>query len=184
MVTGITGSDLPGVPPTLDTNPDVRQPTNTNQVGSTNFRFFLHRAPAVTYFCQSVTLPGIDVDGVEQETFFSSAKHPGFKPTFGDFSIKFLIDEDLQNWREIHDWMKSYGGFEDFDGFTEPIADHFSDATLMITTSGMNANLEVTFKSCFPTSLGSIEFDSGVDDIEALTTDITFAFDSYSIVKL
>jgi hypothetical protein len=184
MSTGITGSDLPGVPSSLGVSPDKRQPTNTNQVGSTNYRFFLHRAPAVTYFCQSVILPGVDIDALEQETFFASVKQPGYKPNFSDFTIKFLIDEDLQNWREIYDWMKSYSGFEDFDGFTSPEADHFSDATLMILTSGMNANLEVTFKNCFPTSLGSIEFDSSIDDIEALTTDITFAFDSYSINKL
>ena len=48
----------------------------------------------------------------------------------------------------------------------------------------MNPNVEITFKDCWPSSLGAVEFDSAVTDLEALNVDVTFAFDSYSVVKL
>ena len=36
----------------------------------------------------------------------------------------------------------------------------YSDATLFANTSSNNANVEFQFQDCFPTSLGSIEFNS------------------------
>ena len=179
---GLSGSDLPGVPITLDPNPLNRQPTNTNYLQPTSFKFFLHRNPAVTYFCQSANVPGIELGVIEQPTnMFTAVKQINSKPTYGDLTIGFAVDEKLTNWLEIHDWMRSVSNFEDFDDFITPTEDHFSDATLMVTTSGMNSSVEITFKNCFPTTLGAIEFDSTVSEMEPLVAEVVLAYDTYSI---
>jgi len=178
---GVTGSDLPGVPTTLDPNPLNRQPTNTNYLQPASFRFFLHRNPAVTYFCQSTSLPSIELNAIEQLNMFASAKQIANKPVYGDLDVTFAIDEKLQNWLEIHDWMKSISNFEDFESYVVPDEDHFSDATLMIMTNAMNPSVEVTFKNCFPIALSEIEFDSTVSEVEPLTATVTLAYDTYSL---
>ena len=185
MAVGTTqGVDLPGVPPTLKASPKDRQPDNPNYLNPTYFRFFLNRVPAVTYFCQAVNLPGISIEPIDQDTFFANAKHIGSKASFDELSLRFVVDEDLQNWREIHDWIRSISNAEDFHDYIQPEADHVSDAVLTILTSGMNANLEVVFKNCFPTSLGGIEFDSAVTDMDSITSEISLSYDSYEIRKL
>ena len=185
MVTvGATGSDLPGVPHNLAGSPKDRQPTNQNALNPTFFRFYLHRVPAVTYFCQSANIPGLSVDPIDQDTFFTNARHPSSKPSYEDLNLTFIVDEDMVNWREIYDWMNSFSNKDDFVQYVPNESDHFSDATLSILTSGINANLEVTFKNCFPISLGGVNFDSSVTDMDTITSDLTLAFDSYEIRKL
>tara|TARA_Y100000310_G_C20436301_1_gene693894 strand:+ start:215 stop:772 length:558 start_codon:yes stop_codon:yes gene_type:complete len=183
ITAGITGSDLPGVPPT-SSDINVRQPSNTSYLHPTCFRFYLGRVPAVTYFCQAVNLPSIDLPPIERPNMFADVKEIIGKPTYGDLTVRFLIDEDMENWRAIHDWMRDISAFEDFREVIVPESDHKSDARLVILTNGMNPNVEVTFKDCWPTSLGAMEFDSAVTDLEALNVDVTFSYDSYSVVKL
>jgi|TARA_Y100000034_G_C6821721_1_gene370139 hypothetical protein len=178
---GVTGSDLPGVPTTLDPNPLNRQPENTNYLQPTAFRFFLHRNPAVTYFCQSTSLPGIELGAIEQSNMFANVKQINSKPVYENLNVTFTVDEKLKNWLEIHDWMRSVSNFEDFDDYIIPEGDHFSDATLIITTNAMNPSVEVSFKNCFPVSLSAIEFDSTVSEIEPLSSTATFAYDTYSL---
>ena len=181
---GITGSDLMGTPAHLSPNPTDRQPTNTNYLNPTFFKFYIGRVPAVTYFCQAVEMPGVELTVEEQETYFTPANHPSSKPDYGDLSIRFIVDEDLSNWRQIHDWMKEISNFNNFDDHTEDHNEHCSDATLMFLTSGMNANIEVLFKNCWPVSLGGIALDSAVESMDNITSDLTLSFDSFEIRKL
>ena len=34
---------------------------------------------------------------------------PGGGVTFGDFSVRFIVDEDLKNYYSIHSWMRDNG---------------------------------------------------------------------------
>tara|TARA_Y100000310_G_C20625204_1_gene785460 strand:+ start:549 stop:1109 length:561 start_codon:yes stop_codon:yes gene_type:complete len=184
ITAGISAGDLPGTPSTLSADINVRQPSNTSYLHPTAFRFYIGRVPSVTYFCQAATLPSIDIASIERPNMFSDIKEVSGKPTYGDLTIRFLIDEDMENWRSIHDWMRDISAFEDFRDVIKPDSDHKSDVRLVILTNGMNPNVEVAFKDCWPSSLGAIEFDSAVADLENLTSEVTFAYDTYSIVKL
>jgi hypothetical protein len=184
MAIGVTGPDLIGIPPSLSLSPKDRQPTNTNYLNPSFFRFYLQRVPGVTYFCQAVNLPGLSVPSISQSTFFADAKQVGAKPSYEDLTVRFIVDEDLSNWREIHDWIKSFANSDNFNDFITPEKDHFSDATLSLTTSGMNSNVEVQFKNCFPTSISSLDFDSAITDLESMTAEVTFSYDTYKITKL
>lgn len=177
---GITGSDLPGIPPSLPADINQRQIANTSLLGPTSFRMVMNRVPEVTYFCQSANIPSISVDAIDRSNMFVDVKEIG-KPSFGDFTVTFLIDEEMKNWRAVYDWMKSIAAFEDFTEIEEQYADHKSDVILMVTTAGMNPNIEITLKGCFPTDLGAVAFDSTTTDIEPITADLTLAFDSYDV---
>jgi len=181
---GLTGPDLLGIPVDLPFSPKDRQPTNTNYLNPTFFRFYLQRVTGVTYFCQAVNLPGLSVPSLSSSTYFADAKYAGAKPNYDDLTVRFIVDEDLVNWREIHDWMKSFANSDDFLDYSGSEDKHHSDATLALTTSGMNTNLEVKFKNCFPINLSSIDFDSAVTDLDSITAEVTFSYDTYEIVKI
>ena len=185
MVTaGITGSDLLGVPASLPVDINSRQPSNTSYLHPTAFRFYLGRIPSVTYFCQAANIPSMDVAELEFTNMFANIKECSGKPAYGALTIRFLIDEDMENWRAIHDWMRDISLFENNTEILKPESDHKSDARLVVLTNGMNPNVEVTFKDCWPTSIGEVSFDSAVTDLENLNVDVTFAFDSFDVVKL
>ena len=176
----VNATHFMGIP--LDIN--ARQPSNDNLLLSTGFRFFLTRLPHTTYFCQSANLPDISLGEVEQPTPFVPIKMPGNVFTYGDLEISFIVDEDMGNWREIHDWMRSLKNIDHYSEFETDIDTHFSDAKLIILNSAMKANLEVTFKGVFPKSLGGIQFTSDTTDSNQVLTTATFAYTSYDIVKL
>ena len=184
ITAGITAGDLPGIPPTLSADINLRQPSNTSYLHPTAFRFYLGRIPAVTYFCQAVNLPSIELPTLVHSNIFADIKEASGKPIYGDLSVRFLVDEDMVNWKALHDWMRDISDFEDFRDIITPESDHKSDARLVVLSNGMNPNVEITFKDCFPTSLGSLDFDSATTDLEAMTATVTLAYDTYSVVKL
>ena len=177
---GITGSDLPGVPPGLPADINLRQLSNTSLLGPTSFRMVMNRVPTVTYFCQSANIPSMSIEAIDRSNMFVDIKEIG-KPSFGDFSVSFLVDEEMKNWKAVYDWMRSIAAFEDFTEIEKQYADHKSDVILMVTTAGKNPNIEFTFKGCFPTDLGAIEFDSTTTDIDPVAADLTLAFDSFDL---
>lgn len=159
-----------------------RQPDNQNPLFNTEFRFTMQRIPAVTYFCQSAGLPGVNVGEIQQENYFAPIKRPG-SFTFDDFTISFVVDEELKNWLEIYDWMRSATNAEDFSEFEGP-DQYFSDATLIITNSAMRGKMVVTFKELFPKVLSGIDFTSTSTDAEPMIATCTFAYSAYDIERL
>ena len=183
VTAGITAGDLPGVPPTLPADINLRQPSNSSFLHPTAFRFYVSRVPAVTYFCQAINIPNIEIEEIPFTTTMALHKEIGGNITYGSLSARVLVDEDMETWRGMYDWIKD---ISKTDNDLEIIDDddHRCDLRLLVLTNGMNANVEFTFKQCWPSSLSEINFDSAVTDLENLTFDITFSYNSFSVKKL
>ena len=50
-------------------------------------------------------MPSIDVSS----PFRSLPIIPGGGVSFGDFTVRFIVDEDLKNYYSIHSWMRDNG---------------------------------------------------------------------------
>ena len=81
----------------------------------------MDRTPNVQYFCQSVNLPDITIGVKEIQTPVKEYQVPGDKMTFGDLSLTFLINENMDNFYEIYDWMKGLTNPKNFDQFPKYI---------------------------------------------------------------
>jgi hypothetical protein len=160
----------------------ANQPTNTNFQESTAFRLSIRKIPNTIYFCQSVNLPGLSIDKVSQDTPFTPVSYPGTSVTMEDFRIKFLVAEDLSNWLEIYNWIRSCSTVKDFSEIVSLETSLSSDATLSLLSSKNNLNFNVRFTNLFPTSLGSIDFDYSQTDVIPLSCDVTFAYTYYDVV--
>ena len=172
-------------------NSQQRQPKTHNQLLPTSYKFVLARAPQLTYYCQSLSLPTISTETITQESPFTDISNPAGKISFEDLTINFVVDEKMSNWLEIYNWMTSLVPVDRLEEHSESAntgvvypKDRFSDLSVVITTNQSNAQVVVDFKNAFPVSLGEIEFTSVGSDIDPVSSNVTFSYDTYSISTL
>jgi hypothetical protein len=131
---------------------------------------------------------------VPLETPFTRIPFPGDRVEFQDFIVRFIIDEDMLNFREIFKWMQGLGFPDDFDQFkalktTDPAnqgpdSGIKSDATLIVLTGSYTPKIKVSFKDCFPMMLSAVNFDTANEDIMYIQADATFSYRSFDIENI
>ena len=195
---------------TTETSPLNRQPTALDYSSPTQFRFLINQLPKVQYFTVTANVPGLTLGDATYATPLKDIPLPGEKITYDDLTITFIVDENLENYIEIHNWLTSLGFPKDrsqFKTFREstsnlknttvgtstdigdvkPITSDtpmFSDCVLTILSNKNNPVAECRFADCFPTSLGALEYTQNTTDVDYLTVDVTFKYKIYEIHSL
>ena len=172
----------------LELNAELRQPKTTNGLLPTSYKFTLARAPQLTYFCNSLSIPTLSLEKGMQLTPMTDVSHPAGVMGFEDLTINFIVDEQMSNWIEVYDWMKSLVPSDVAElrndikktGIVEP-KNRFSDLSVIVTTNQSNGQIIIKFKNAYPISLGEIEFTSIVSDVDPVTSNVSFAYDTYSV---
>ena len=194
------------------TNSYSRQPAKQDYADPTKFKFSIIKLPKVEYFCTQVNLPGISIsDNYSQPTPFRDIPLPGEKLSYEPLSVTFIVDENLENYQEIHGWLRGIGfpgGHEEFKNLLDGGSDRFptsssttlgdagrvkfnapdtggifSDATLNILTSKNNPVTEVRFSDVFPISLSALQYDQQANDTDYLTATVTFNYKLYDFAS-
>ena len=187
-------------------NVNTREPSVLDYASPIQFRFKCSKLPTVEFFCQTANIPGIGLGVADVETPLKSIPFPGDKVTYQDLAISFLVDENLNNYKEIHDWIIGLGapqnhtqfstlrdtGTDRFPGQTTnspnnntiPDGGTYSDATLTVLNSKNIAVTEIRFHNIFPTSLGALSYDVQASDVNYLSTSVDFSYMYYEIVHL
>ena len=190
-----------------------RQPTKLDYSSPTQFRFQITKLPKVEYFCTAANLPGISLSTRIQQTPLADIPQPGEKLDYQTLRVTFMVDENLENYREIHGWLTGLAFPEDHSEYqrilgsgadrfptssganqrTDPgkvkygASDQgaiFSDATLNILTSKNNANVEVRFSDVFPTTLSGLDYNQQATDVEYLTATVDFEYKRYEFATV
>ena len=156
-----------------------RYPERINALLPTYYRFSINRLPNTMYFCQTASLPTVTMSEVLMPTPFMAIKNPS-KLDFDELSITFVVDEEMKNWLEIFNWMRSVTNVEDYNEFKAPNT-HLSTANLVILNSAKQPKINVTFEGLYPRTLGSVDFSSTVIDPEPFQCTATFAYRNYNI---
>jgi hypothetical protein len=60
-------------------------------------------------FGNSANIPGMTLGIANQPTYLKDIPTPGDKIEFDDFTIRFLVDENLENYMEIQNWIRGLG---------------------------------------------------------------------------
>ena len=181
------------------------QPTNRNYLTPTGFTFQVHKAPKITFYGQEVTLPGITLPTVAQNTYLKENPLPGDILEFEDLRFKFLIDVGLENYMQIQDWMRALGFPESLNEIYEwqfeddpyqpqwgpdigqPYKSQlnlYSDGTLTILDQLNNPKFKVVFKDLFPTSLSTLTFNSTLTSEQYFTAEVSFKYTIYEIREI
>jgi hypothetical protein len=174
-----------------------KQIQNRNFLSPTGFKFTLNRAPKVAFFSNSANIPGMTLGVAVQPTYLKDIDTPGDKITFDDFTLRFLVDEDLKNYMEIHNWIRGLGypdSLKDIydlqnqqeyvDMTRSKTMNIYSDGTLTVLGSGLNPNFKIKFHDLWPYNLSTLNFDATDTDIEYFTADVAFKYTIYEITDL
>jgi len=195
---------------TTETSPLNRQPTALDYSSPTQFRFLINQLPKVQYFTTEANIPGITLGEGTFSTPLKDLTLLGDKLSYDDLTISFIVDENLENYIEIHTWLTAIGfpkdrsQFKDFRSTTSntktstrgeskdigdvkaatPEISMVSDAMLTILTNKNNPVVECRFADIFPTSLSGLEYSQNQTDVEYLTATVTFKYKLYEIITL
>ena len=166
---------------------------NRNFLAPIGFKFNLQRSPGVAYFCNQANIPDISLGVAQQPNYLRDIPTPGDKMDFGDLSLRFLVDEDLKNYMEIHNWIRALGTPSDFterkewnesnrsDNRSKERNTKWSDATLQVLNNNNLVNFDVVFQSVFPVSLSTLPFDVTGTDNDYFTATATFRYTLYEV---
>lgn len=181
----------------MTSNISNRQIENRNFLSPTGFQFTLNRAPKVSFFSNSANIPGITLGVANQPTYLKDIDIPGDKIQFDDFNLKFIVDENLENYMELQRWIRGLGYPESlkeifdlqnenktFNGSDSRMMNIFSDGTLTVFGSSMIPNFKIKFKDLWPYSLTSLDFDATNTDIQYFTSDVSFKYTIYNITDI
>ena len=167
------------------------QINNRNFLSPVGFKFTLAKEPKVSFFSSSSQIPEINLGSAIQPSYLKNLDVPGDKLSYGDFYLKFLVDENLENYMAIHNWLtglgypETTGQFKDLTTNDDDLRNYqqqFSDGSLHILNSNFNDVAIVKFRDLFPVYLTSLEFETSDTDINYFTAEVTFKYTLYDIV--
>ena len=187
-----------------------RQPTQLDYASPTQFKFNIVQLPKVEYFTTACNLPSITLADAIFPTPFTDIPVMGDKLTFDNLIISFIVDESLENYVQLQNWLRGIGfpkNRQEFSNFrgeesVTPIAKQgisndigdvkpatasralFGDATLTILSNKNNPLVEVRFRDVYPASLSGLEYNQNATDVEYLTATCDFKYTLYDIVTL
>jgi len=172
------------------TDPFVNQIDNRNFLAPVGFKFTLGNYPKVAFFCNAARLPEITLGTAIQPGYLKDIDIPSEKLDYGDLNLRFLVDENLENYMAVHNWMTGLGFPETPDQFKKQTTDNdgvrdlneqWSDGSLHILNSNYRDVAIVKFADLFPVSITSLEFDATDNDILYFTAEASFKYTVYNI---
>lgn len=191
-------------------SPLARQPDKLDYLSPTQFKFNIHQLPKVEFFCTAANIPAISLGEAVFPTPYKEIPVMGDTLTYDNLSISFIVDENLENYIELHNWLigigfpKNRNQFSNFRSSTSssPIATQgvsndigdvkpstsargmFGDAILTTLTNKNNPVVEARFQDLYPVSLGALDFTQTATDVEYITVTADFSYKLYEIVTL
>jgi hypothetical protein len=139
---------------------------------SISFQCSFSKLPNTMFFLQRWNVPGVSVGKVTRPTPFLDIDEIGEKMIFEQFTIEFLIDKQLKNYKEIFDWMKRIT-------VNASQRDEVGDASIIIAGSKM-----VRFIDVWPASLSGMEFSTNATNVDYLKCTATFNYDWYEFTNV
>ena len=173
----------------------ITQLSNRNYLSPIGFKFIVTKVPKADFFSNSASIPGINLGFAQQPTYLRDIPVPGDKLSYQDFTLKFFVDENLENYLEVHNWLRGlgypdsiaeFGQLKNEDKYIQDPSgrspyNEYSDASLLIYNSSFNVIARVNFRDTFPVGLSQINFDATQDDIKYVTAEATFKYSIYDI---
>lgn len=136
---------------------------NINYLQPTGFRIVVDRRRFgnFTFFAQNVSLPELSTAAAES-SFRQYASVPQIPDTFnyGELSMNIIIDEDMNSYTEMLNWIKQNVTNEVNDTMDENSS--YADLTVTILSSKNNLNKKMIYRDCFPTVVGSFTMETNI----------------------
>ena len=120
--------------------------------------------------------------------------------SYGEITVTFIVDENMENWTELYTWMSQITSSTDPDKYRSLVGANrranepydgsgdydavYSDMTIVVTTAANNPNRYIRIQDAFPTSLGEITMDTTVaGGLSYVTCTASFQFTTFEIAS-
>jgi len=170
-----------------------RNPQNLNYLSVIGFHLILHRAPNVEWFIQEANIPGLDLPAVDVGNQFVTLPFAGDHMTYASLDMTIIMDENLNGYQELHNWLTGLAFPKDFSQYKELTdADRdvyrregvFSDMSLTLLTSLKNPNIQFNFRDAWPTSISGWEMTNTIEDVMYATAEVSFRYGYFDVEVL
>jgi hypothetical protein len=163
---------------------------NFNYLQPTSFKLVIDRRnyPNLEFFCQTITHPGMILNPVELAIpRLSGIPMPGESLTFNELSTNVILDENLEGYSEMYNWILRLVNTNIGNGgrgsiSTDTNTPTYADITLSILSSHNNQTKQIRYLDCVPTSLGDIVFESTADGQTFITFAASFRFNYFKLI--
>lgn len=159
----------------------------TNYLSPVSFKVIVERLPNTEFFTQRVTIPSVSTAGVLTPSPIHNLYQTPDRVEFAELDVSFIVDEDMQNYREIFEWMQGLGSPESSNqrkSLEENKYSTTSDISVLIENSSRNSNIRFNFTDCFPIALSGVNLDVTGTDIIYPECNVTFRYNVMTFEKL
>lgn len=148
-----------------------------------NFGYLTIEEAENTYWIKRIQMPSVSISAQQIGSKALNMQFEG-KLNYGRVTLTFLVDEGLENYIELYDWMIKVGAT--YEEITPNIYSTFKKAScdirFTILSNSHKILRRVCFVDAFPIDLANIEFSSeNGSDIQ--TCDVTFAFTHFKFTE-
>ncbi len=137
--------------------------------------------PNLEFFAQSIQHPSVNGEGQEFNFRGGPVKTLPDKLSFSDLSVTILIDEDLNSYTEVLNWMLRNVDSNEVNA-TDTGINSRCDITVSILTSHNNVNKQIKYVDAFPSSLSDLTFEPTSGDQTYITCSATFKYSYFEIL--
>lgn len=162
---------------------------NQSFLSQIGFQFTVKKLPTVNFFVTKAMLPGLTIEHPAVKTPFATLHRAGDHLTYGELMLTFKVDEDMQNWMELYNWMVGIGKPKSFDQRANlqnknPIGEGlYSDGQLVILSNARNPNVTFNFQDMIPSSLSPIDMDATASDVEFVECSVSFNYTLFTVAN-
>lgn len=148
----------------------------------TSFKLVVNREQYsnLEFFCQSVAHPSLDVpEAPLPYKGIGNLPMPGDKLIFGTLEVIILVDENMNAYTELYNWIQRITQSANVPAFKakpDGIPPTVCDMTLLMLTSHNNVSRQIKYRDCVPTALGNMTMEATTGDTVPITVPATFRF--------
>ena len=161
-------------------------PATFNLQSPLGFRFFIKRAPNTNYYVNRVNIPGIQLPAAEQATPYYPVPWPGDHLSWETLILNFRVDEGMNNYFELHNWMMAASTAIPSDYATLSKTPEFtgfgveSEIVLAVQNAQKNVIRIINFHYAWPTVLKmDASFDTSLTEVHYVSATCVFKYLNY-----
>ena len=159
--------------------------TSFNNAIKSNYRLTIERLPKVSFFTRKYQHPGLALTPISIPHMGPTLKLPGGPLQFSEsLSLRFLVDENYENYLEIYNWMRDIGLMQHTSTAVQTLGGkpsnlYFSTGIVDILSNKQNPILSFVYNQLTPMSLDAIDFDNDNPQASPIEVGITFAYTTW-----
>jgi len=160
------------------------RPTTSNLLNSNQFKFTTARIPILSEYVVGINMPSIEFVSADIGTAFGvNIPTPTGKYIFEDLTVSFLVDEKMESWREIYEWLRRAGPMNEetqeimYENYDESV----TKGELTILNSAYKPTFRVNFYNLFPIALTGFSFTTTASDSIQISSAATFRYTYYDV---